>query len=193
MRDLVKPTLALLVITLFAALIIGVTYAVTEEPIRTQRANVEMAAVRALLPATYELEEISVPEGTSLTRAAKSFDQWGAHIGYVVFAAPSGYSGRVYVMVAFSHHPLLHIEGVRIINHTETPGLGSQITQDAFLHAFEEVTFAHRALDGWIVPRIVEAGRDVPAIANATISVNAVLRGVNDAIAFMYERGPSAW
>ncbi|MCL2203199.1 MAG: RnfABCDGE type electron transport complex subunit G [Defluviitaleaceae bacterium] len=171
--DIIRPTAVLVLVTLFAAVIIGVTYTVTREPIRAQRANAEMAAILALLPDTHEIYYFHIDEpGSSLTRATISLGPNGETTGYVLSASPAGYSGRIHMMIAFDPYGI--IQGVRIINHTETPGLGANITQDWFLGGF-----AGRG------PAGVLAIHDVPAIASATISVNAVLRGVNDALAFM--------
>jgi electron transport complex protein RnfG len=174
-KEIIKPTLALLLITLFSAAIMGIAYTVTKEPIRQQRANAEMAAISELLPQARTIEYYDIDEaGSSLTRLAIVFGDDNTPLGYVFSALPAGYSGRINMMVAFN--PQGVIQGVRIINHTETPGLGSNITRDWFIGEF-----AGRSG--------IVASHDVPAIASATVSVNAVLRGVNDAVAYFNEKG----
>ena len=181
LKDFIKPTVVLLLVTLFAAAIIGVTFTVTEEPIMQQRANAEIAAIIALLPTTYETEYLYIDEADStLTRLTVSLDNNGEVIGYVFSASPSGYSGRINMMVAIDTHGV--IKGVKIIRHTETPGLGANITQEWFTGEFAGRT-------GRLVSAHHPTGSDeIPIIASATVSVNAVLRGVNDAVAF-FERG----
>jgi electron transport complex protein RnfG len=172
-KDIFKPAAVLFLVTLVAAAIIGGTYAVTEEPIRTQRAHAELAAIMALLPAAYEIEYIDIDApGSSLTRLASAFDQNDNLLGYVFSALPAGYSGRIHMLVALN--PQGVVQGVRILNHTETPGLGANVTQDWFLGAFAGRT------------SVVQIG-DLPVIASSTVSINAVLRGVNDAIAYFSE------
>jgi electron transport complex protein RnfG len=170
-NNFIKPVAVLLLVTIFAAAIIGFTYVVTEEPIATQRANAEMYAILALFPDTYRSEYQPIDEaGLSLTRLTVCYDRDNEIIGYVFSASSTGYSGRIYMMVALDRNAV--VQGIRIINHTETPGLGSNITQDWFINAFPGQT-------GLVTVS------DVPIIASATISVNAVLRGVNEAILYM--------
>jgi len=175
-RYFVKPALVLTLMTLFSAAIIGFTHMVTSEPIRIQRENAEMEAILALLPDMKTMEYAELEEAdSSLTRLTTAFGRDGEILGYVFSAMPAGYSGRINMMVAFD--PAGVIQGVRIINHSETPGLGANITQDWFLTAFSGK-----------VGVVVSA--DVPVIASSTISVNAVLRGVNDAARYFEENLP---
>jgi len=171
----------LLLVTILAATIIGVTFTVTEEPIAQQRANAEIAAIIALLPTTYETEYFYINEGdSSLTGLTISLDRNNEVIGYVFSASPAGYSGRINMMVAIDTQGV--IQGVQIIRHTETPGLGANITQEWFTGAFS-------GRSGRLVSAHNPTGADeIPIIASATVSVNAVLRGVNDAVAY-FERG----
>jgi electron transport complex protein RnfG len=170
-NSLMKPTVVLFLVTLFSAAIIGLTYTVTKEPIETRRADTEMAAILYLLPETYRVESVFVNlADSSLTRLTTGYNRDGLVIGYVFSALPTGYGGRIDMMVAFCLRG--EILGVRIINHSETPGLGANITQDWFLGAFEGRTQNITA-------------KDVPVIASSTVSVNAVLRGVNDAVDYL--------
>jgi electron transport complex protein RnfG len=169
--DIIKPTAVLLLVTLFAAAIIGITYVVTEEPITTQRRNAEMDAVLALFPATHRTEHFPINEAElSLTGYTLCYDRAGEVIGYVFSASPPGYNGRIHMMAALDYRAV--VQGIRIISHTETPGLGSNIKQDWFIDVFPGQTE-------------VVTSDDVPVVAGATVSVNAVLRGVNDAIFYM--------
>jgi electron transport complex protein RnfG len=175
MKDFMKPTLALLCITLFAAVIIGVTFYVTEEPIRAQRAHIEGEAIMSLFPAAHRFTYILLEENEStLTRVARCYDLNNELLGYVFSALPIGYSGRIHMMVALCTEGT--VRGVRIIHHTETPGLGANITQPWFTDGF--MGFSHTITAG-----------EAPIIASSTISVQAVLRGVNDAIAYFYAHG----
>ena len=170
-KDLIKPAAVLFLVTLIAAAVIGITYAVTQEPIQNQHNNTEMAAILTLLPATHTIERHSINEAdSSLTRLTIGYDRNGEIIGYVFSALPAGYNGRINMMTALNLQG--EILGIRIINHTETPGLGANITRDWFLGAFEGQAG-------------IITNADVPIIASSTISVNAVLRGVNDAMDYI--------
>ena len=170
-RAIIKPTIALTIMALCAALFIGMVYSVTEEPIRNRRAQAAAEAVSLLIPATYETTyEYINKVDSSLTQRVTAYDRVGNVLGYVFTANPAGYSGRIHMMVAIC--PLGAIIGVHVLHHTETPGLGSNITRESFLAGFV-------GLDHGVITQA-----DVPIITSATISVNAVLRGVNDAKAY---------
>jgi len=170
--ELIKPTIALIAVTVIAAFIIGLTFVFTEEPITEQRARAELEAVLLLFPQTYDTLDFEISiEGLSLNRGIKSFDNNGDLVGYVFSASPAGYSGAINMMVAIDTSG--SIQGVQIVRHTETPGLGSNITNESFTNSF--------------VGRSGVIAYDIPVIASATISVNAVVRGINDAVLYFEE------
>lgn len=179
-KDFIKPAVFLLLVAVISASILGVTYTMTEGPIREQRARAETAAVVDLLPETYFTEAVYLDiYNSSLTRVMTSFNADGEIIGYVFAASPVGYSGAINMLVAVSPHGI--VEGVRVIRHTETPGLGANITQDWFLNQFP-------GRSGFLSSSRSAAGADeIQIIASATISVEAVLRGVNDATEYFHE------
>jgi len=175
--SILKPTLALFMITLVAAIIMGLAYIVTEEPIIQARQQSEMDAIASLIPGNFSMEFVYLEDhDSSLTRLTISYDAAGERLGYVFSAAPGGYSGAVFMMVAIN--PAGMIDGVRIISHTETPGLGSHITADWFLGSFEGRSGHLTASSN---PTSLQ---EIDLIASATISTNAVLRGVNDAMEY---------
>ena len=95
------------------------------------------------------------------TLAAKS---GGRQLGYVFRASTFGYGGPVVVMVGVSSRDQ-RIAGVVVLEHQETPGLGSNITNPDFLNQFAEKP----------VDDPFRLGQDIEAIAGATISSRAVL------------------
>ena len=179
-NSIAKPTFALFIITIVAAVIMGLAYVVTEEPILRARHQSEMNAIASLLPENYSMNFIYLDDHDSnLTRLAISYNEAGERIGYVFSAAPTGYSGPVFMMIALNTNGV--ISGVRVISHTETPGLGSQITAGWFLEMFE-------GRSGYLTASRNPASlQEIDLIASATISVNAVLRGINDAVSYFDE------
>ena len=176
-KSILRPALALFLFTVVSAVIVGVGYAVTVEPIAAQRARIEAEAITALIPESYRTEPhpINLPDST-LTRHTLSFDQDGNFLGHVFSASSPGYSGAINMMVALDDEGT--ILGVRVISHTETPGLGSNIAQAWFKDQFVGLT-------GPVVSvRSPSGPNEIDVITGSTISVNAVLRGVNDAVEY---------
>ncbi len=92
----------------------------------------------------------------------------GEVYGYGFIAEGAGYGGTIEILVGLTNNGI--IEGISIIAHEETPGLGDRITQAPFIDQFkglkpEEVAFT------------ADGGR-VDSITSSTISAQAVVEAV---------------
>lgn len=168
MRDMIKMGLILLLITTISGLILGVTNSMTEgiileRAMESDRASLEMLLVDADGFEPVEGEEI---DAVSMVRDVFVGKEGDAVIGYAIKLAPTGYGGEVEMMVGINSND--EITGVEILNQTETPGLGTRITEPDFTGKFNGLT-----ADGDV---------SVDAISGATVSSNAVISGVNTAI-----------
>ena len=86
-------------------------------------------------------------------------------VGYCVEVVVAGFGGDLELMVGYDAQG--RILGVRVVAHSETPGLGENVKNDSFLSQFE-------GKDGEMT-----LGSDLDAISGATISSRAVTSGVN--------------
>ena len=172
--SIIKPAIALFLFTTVSAVIIGFMYVITEEPIAEQVIRREREAIESLIPLSYtsHSELLEVP-GSTVWRMDSSYDENGEHLGYVFFARSPGYSGLVHMLVGIDMFG--DILGVRVISHTETPGLGSVIAGAAFTNQFIGLRGPVEAA------RNPQGAHQVDVMTGATISLNAVLRAVNDA------------
>ena len=82
----------------------------------------------------------------------------------------AGYGGAIEVFVAVDRDG--KIIAVRVLSHSETPGLGDVITSDDFLSHFA----------GMSAGDPIEVGHDIDLISGATASVTGVTRAVRSAI-----------
>ena len=95
--------------------------------------------------------------------------------GYVFTVNSVGYSSTIRLMVGVNVRGVL--ERVLVLSQAETPGLGTKVTeqefieQDAILNAESGRQLA-----------VNKDGGDVQAIAGATISSRAAVRGINQAL-----------
>ncbi len=98
--------------------------------------------------------------------------------GAVFSTSSVGYSGIITVLVGISKDGI--IQGVRVIKHTETPGLGDKVeeTKTNWVHSFEG-----KALNTarWLVKK---DGGDFDQFAGATITPRAVVKAVKEALEF---------
>ena len=160
-----EAVVTVVVFILVSVALVGFTYAYTAGPIYAHRAQAAVGALRALMPGIYNTtyNTLSI---SSLTRAERAYNEEGAFLGHAVTASPMGYGGPINMMTAFD--PQGTILGVQILRHSETRGIGSLIEGSTFTGQFA-------GMSGMVF------NQDIDSITGATISVNAVLQGINDA------------
>ena len=145
--------LSLVIISVVAAGALAGVYMLTLDSINLQKAQKQEAARQAVLD--------------------------GHEDGYAVETAVDGFGGTFRVMVGFDQEG--NILGYEILEHQETPGLGSHMT-----HWFKNAdkpgqNIIGRQATGAIA--VSKDGGDVDAITAATISSRAFLKAVNQAYA----------
>ncbi|OGB87936.1 hypothetical protein A3H38_04935 [candidate division WOR-1 bacterium RIFCSPLOWO2_02_FULL_46_20] len=91
-------------------------------------------------------------------------------VGQAVLASPRGYSGLIDLLVGVN--PSGKVIKVKVLNHRETPGLGSNIVKDKFLLQFSGRSQADK----------LEPKQDIDAITGATISSRAVCEGIKQVL-----------
>ncbi len=92
----------------------------------------------------------------------------GNLIGYAFLAKGKGYGGEIDILVGLEDENT--VKGIRIVRHSETPGLGSRITGDFFLAQFKNINIDDVFLKS-------EGGK-IDAITGSTISSKAVTEAV---------------
>jgi len=89
-------------------------------------------------------------------------------VGHAFIAIGKGYGGNINILVGLEDEQT--IKGIIVVSHTETPGLGSLITEDLFIGQFTSVTIDEVALR--------RDGGQIDSITGATISARAVAEAV---------------
>ncbi|MFU8796994.1 MAG: RnfABCDGE type electron transport complex subunit G [Dehalococcoidia bacterium] len=89
-------------------------------------------------------------------------------LGYAFIAVGKGYGGDISILVGLEDEAT--IRGITVISHTETPGLGSKITEDFFT-----AQFLSTGVDDVALRR---DGGQIDSITGATISARAVVEAV---------------
>jgi electron transport complex protein RnfG len=178
MLDIFKIALKLFVITAVAALALGLTHAITEEPIEQQIQEANIQARKAVLPQGEEFEALDIskyqeqyPEIIEAYEGKKGTDT----VGYTFIVECKGFGGIIEVFVGIStdEHK---VEGIQIGNHQETPGLGAKVTEPGFVMQYtgKPVTAPLAVVKG-----VPSKEQEVEAITGATITSKAVTQGVN--------------
>ncbi len=168
-KEVLIPTVALLLICLIATALLAVTNSVTQEKIALNAVETEKASRMLVLPEGKEYGEAVTLEN-GLTYCVGT-DENGEEVGYVFTSGAKGYGGTVSVMVGLDMQGT--ITGIEILSHSETPGLGANAVKPDFKARFVGKTGT------LIVDKNSNDGQNVQAITAATITSKAVTSAVN--------------
>ncbi len=168
MRDVTKMGSILFLVCGLAAAALAVVNMVTKAPIAAQAEIERREAFQVVMPGAEGFREVDAGHHWEALRGGKPG-------GTVSIISVQGYSGPI--TIAFGLDQLNRVTGVRIINNTETPGLGAKITNQAF-----SGQFAGLALESLRLKKDDPGAGKVDAITAATISSRAVTNGVRAAV-----------
>ncbi len=201
MKDMIKDTLILFVITLIAGTLLGFVNELTKEPIAAYEAEKKASAcsevfyeeneVGELVPVTeLVFEPLSDAQIAELNAAVLARDYegividevYGAYVseedsfyGYVIgITTKEGYNGAISFYVGVTKESIL--KGVSILAIGETPGLGMN-AENVLLPQFRNVN----ATNFTVVKTGAQISGEVDAITGATITSDAITGGVNAA------------
>jgi len=175
MNYIIKPALTLFITAVITIAALSVVYSFTLEPIQRQQRRTQEAAMRAVLPQADGFREAAAERSGSIVAVYEGL-RGGDLVGYVVALSPVGYSGPIDLMVGISV-PDEKISGMRILRHSETPGLGALATRESFYRRFD-----NRPLAALTVVRAAPGEHEIMAITSSTITTRAVTNAVNEAI-----------
>lgn len=158
-------TVKLLLISVVTALLLACVNALTENRIAENIAKEKEDAIAAIFPSADANSSVELEaEGINALYLVYSNDK---AIGYTAEVAPLGFGGEITLMVGVNVNG--EVTGVKLISHSETPGLGSRVGDAGYLAKYI-------GKDG----SALEGGVDV--ITGSTVSSKAVLEGVKAAV-----------
>lgn len=185
MKEMLKNTVILLVITIAAGLVLGLVYQITKDPIADQEAKKKQEACQEVFQdaASFEVMEINTINTSewiqagyaqeSIDEVMRATDVSGNLLGYVItVTTKEGYGGDIQFSLGVRTDGT--VNGMSILSISETAGLGMRA---------EEVLkpqFAGKQVERFEYTKsgaVSEA--QIDAISGATITTNAVTNGVN--------------
>jgi electron transport complex protein RnfG len=180
LKENIKLGFILLVVTAVAGLFLGGAYVITKEPIEKQAALEKNLAMQQILPQTEEFKssDVMIPEG-SIVKEVNEGLKGGQVAGYAIKVTPKGFGGPIDMMVGISTEG--KITGIKILSHSETPGLGANAPNESFSGQFKGKNL-EPALT--VVKNGASKDNDIQALTGATITSRAVTNGVNEAVKF---------
>jgi len=175
MKYIVKPALTLFITAVIVVAALSVVYNFTYEPIERQKRKTRETVLKHVMPQASVYREIEVEKTGSITAVFEALAE-NELIGYAVQMSPEGYSGKIDFMVGFSI-PYKHITGLRVMRHTETPGLGALVVNESFYKRYN-----YMPLSPLRVVKTNPGAGEIQALTSATITTNAITNAVNEAI-----------
>lgn len=98
----------------------------------------------------------------------------GEKLGVIIQNYEKGYGGTVEILTGVNNDG--EIVGVKILNHSETPGLGANATNESFRNQY-------KGKSGNIkVSKTTSSDTEIKAISGATVTSKAVTNAVNKAV-----------
>lgn len=129
-RDgLIGPTLILFGICLVMTFALAFTFNITKPVIAQGEIDAANAVRAEVLPGGKEFEPVKgqdYPEGVLEVTKCTS----GAE-GFVIKSQSKGFGGQVTYMIGFDKSG--NVAGIRMFEHSETPGLGTKVADEAYL------------------------------------------------------------
>ena len=165
------------VICVVAGGVLGVVYNATKDPIAAAETAKRTEAIKNVLPEFNELKETKVKSAMEDIDIPfyLAYDADNNFIGAAVETFTNkGFSGNVSLMVGILADGT--VNNISVLQHAETPGLGSKMTEASFKDQFNNKNAASFNF------KVKKDGGDVDAITAATISSRAFCDAVNRAL-----------
>ena len=178
-QHLAYPAFLMAIVSLIVCCLLMLTNNITAQPIaQRQREDLTKLLNQVLPSSLYDNQPLAQKEQISLAGQSTSFYRAklnDAVSAIILFTKANGYSGDIAMIVAITADG--RISGVRVLSHSETPGLGDKIElqkSDWILH-FNGLSLANPESSGWAVSK---DGGQFDAFTGATITPRAVVNGV---------------
>ncbi|HOQ16112.1 MAG TPA: RnfABCDGE type electron transport complex subunit G [Defluviitaleaceae bacterium] len=179
MKEILKLGLILFIITAVSGGLLGFAYEITKEPIAEQvRLANEEAMVKSFPQGEkFKKIEAEIPEDSNVVEIHAVY-KGNVLEGFVVKVLSKGFGGPIEMTVGVSKDGM--VQGVSILGHSETPGLGAKAQEDDFLSRYQ-------GKSGILTVVKTGASKDneIEAISGATITSKAVTDGINEVLDFI--------
>lgn len=193
-RQGLRAVLAVAAIAVCAAGLISASHEISAERIERNIAERVMQSLHEVLdPSLYDNDligsqvQVIDPDLLGTTDPVQVFlATRGGEPAAAIFAsvAPRGYNGAIDLLVGVDAEGV--IQGVRVTDHRETPGLGDQIeiSISGWITGFDGTSLADPPLPQWAV---TADGGQFDAFTGATVTPRAVVQAVRDTLVYFNE------
>ena len=194
--SIIKDALALCIITLVAAVLLGFVNEMTKDRIAEQEAAAKEAAYREVYPeavsivtddaavaakvaSSAELLKENGFESIVISEAGLALDASGKPLGYVMtVTTKKGYGGAITMTMGYRLDGA--ITGIAFVTLNKTPGFGMKADEAAFKDQF----IGKNAFELVYVKTGATEENEIDAISGATVTTKAVTGAVNAGLCF---------
>jgi electron transport complex protein RnfG len=172
--------LKLTAICFVSVLLLSIINLATAPQIKKNKEKAEKEAMNYLMPDADSFSSIkhfsSIDE-----RLSKDFYYYEAYgngglIGYIVTSQNNGYGGKMKVMIAFDQN--LKIVNAKLLDNSETPGLGKKAENDKYMNKFKNTNTDTVPLP---LNKNMLSASDKDSVTGATITFNGIVGAIKKA------------
>jgi len=187
----VITALNLLFFALVGTALLALTYELTLDPIARSEESEKLKLITQIAPASvYDNDIMKDTRQLAADELLGNDDVSVAYIGLLKgrpsiavlqAIAPDGYGGRIRLIVAIRSDG--RIDGVRVISHNETPGLGDyiEIAKSKWITVFDGTSLDSPRESDW---KVKKDGGAFDYMAGATITPRAVVKAVHKVLQY---------
>lgn len=195
MKNIIKNTCILTVITLVSGLLLGLVYEVTKEPIALSKEKAKQEAYKQVLSEADTFETDTSFDQKAANDLLNSVNLGGCTIdevvvamsgsdvvGYVITSTSSeGYGGNIQISTGITTDGT--VNGVAVLSISETAGLGMKATEPEFLNQYQG-----KNVEAFTVTKTGAASEsEIDALSGATITSNAVTNAINASLSYFQQ------
>lgn len=176
-KEIIRYSITLFIITFVIAFVLsGVNYLTKDRIANTILQEQTEAKKLVINGVDYDgINDLTISDNDPIVTGAWVAVKEAVPVAYIVNVKPGGYGGPIDMMVGLNQN--LQVIDTKIISHTETAGLGSKATSPEFSSQLKG-----KSKDLTVKKNGTPDKNDVIAISGATITTNAVTKGVKAAI-----------
>ena len=180
MKENLKLGFKLMIITAIAGALLGIVNNMTKDII-AENSKITKTDLARILPGATAIKESDLSVTGNINEVYEGVNDSDESLGYVVKVTTKGFHGPIELMVALKDDT---VSGIKILTHSETPGLGARIVEDEFSERFVSLPFNN----GIKMVKTEPANEgEVLAITGASVSSNAIGTALNEVVNFYKE------
>ena len=190
--DIFKRASLLALVCVVSALILSLVYHLTADTIEKVKYEEILNIKKGLVPEATRFDGLMTLEGRWPAEGRYSqermrydnletcYDPNGREVGKIVYVIAKGHDGDIRLMAGVSSNG--EVTGLKVVSSNETPGLGSKITEPAFINQFIGKNYYTLAL------KQDNSRGGIDGIAGATLSSRAVVDAVREGVSTVTSR-----